>query len=752
MIHATDRSLRHVVGLVLALLLVAGCSGRDSASGGDGAKVHWTGQEWLKAIDTLQGGQSPEDFAASLGYPLENPDSGWKLDQDSLHSRITMERVQRGANKPTTRVELSLWMGDGTGTTEEHMTRTQEVSDRIERVLRTAWGTPDNTARPTGPQVGTFGNRDQEIWYRGAWTVNFDPAAYRPRLVLSLTFNPNWKPPTSGSGSGNTVDNGSGNNSGSGSGNPGATNSGSGTGTTPPPDAITGNSGSGSSSSLTGMPTGRADDDTFAEAIHNRFVNAASRSGADTLRTRRFRDNGREWLISGATVDGVQVVGGGGARVTWRFDRMETDTRINLYMLVDGKTIPDFIGAAIHCYRLNDVERGDDLVRRVLQGNPTLKPGIDEFLARQRRMRVPEGGFILFHGRTWRFLTPFEMSQMKEAEEIEELCGKLEVALKKLDEVGGPSLAESLVKRLAAKGSDAQGRALDLVLETRDAALKRIGRTQVSSSTVKELKRQLDAAREAAMKAIFDEQAYPYPNPDHKGQAEVDDLVDDVRRLWENPADSVLENTPGLQDKLEEITRLQEFVRILDPASDAAAMNNAEDFRRAVAEMIDLQNMSGNGTESRRYKDFDIVERDNNEGRSDATEAEREFVSILNAYRKMMGVGPLRINDHLTLAARGHSDYMKESGEFAHEIDGHPLGKSPRERASKFKYGGGVGENIYMGSPAAQSAFDGWAHSSGHHRNMLNSTWRVIGAGVAGGHWTTLFGGSDDGSEPKASR
>lgn len=742
------------LALLVALALLAGCSGRPT-TGKATATQHWCDQPWLEAIDALQAGLTVEQFAERLGYPVSKPGDNWRMDRDQLKSRLVNESSARGANKPTVKTSLELWTGDGKTSEEMHLA--QQISDRIAAALHKAYGKPDQTGRATGINVGHFGTRDMEFWYRGAWTVTFDPAAYRAICVLSLTFNPNWKPPTSG-GNGGVVDNtpgggtnpGGNNPSGSGGTSTGGTNPGSNTGTNP---VGTNPDGTGSSSShLIGVPGNAEQDEEFAVAIHNRFVNAASRTGGDTLRTRRYRqDADREWLIAGATVDGVQVVGGGGAKATWRFDKIQPDTRIDLYMLLEGKTVPDYLGAAIHCYRLDLQDRGDDLTRRVLQGNPALKPLIDEFVARQRGMATPEGGFTLYHGRTWRFLSPAEVDEMKEATEIEQMCDELAGALKKLDDPAQQYLAKSLVERLSRKGPDAQARGIELVVAARDKQLESIGRTQVTASMVKALKRQLDDARTAAMKAIFDEQAYPYPNPDLKGQAEVDELVDVVRTLWTNPGQSVLDNNPSLGDDLRSLAQLQAYLRTLDPGRLDAAMDSAADFRAAVAKMINLQEY-GNATETRRYQEFAEVERDNNEGRSVATAAEREFVSILNAYRKMMGVGPLRINDHLTTAARGHSDYMGESNTFAHEIPAHPDGATPRLRASKAGYGGSVGENIFKGSSAAKSAFDGWAHSSGHHRNMLNPNWTVIGAGNGGIYWTTVFGAAADGSEPSARR
>jgi hypothetical protein len=65
---------------------------------------------------------------------------------------------------------------------------------------------------------------------------------------------------------------------------------------------------------------------------------------------------------------------------------------------------------------------------------------------------------------------------------------------------------------------------------------------------------------------------------------------------------------------------------------------------------------------------------------------------------------------------------------------------SPGRRAQREGYGPGVGENIAQGPASAKAAFDGWYHSSGHHRNMLNRGWTEMGTGKYGTLWTQVFG------------
>jgi uncharacterized protein YkwD len=51
-----------------------------------------------------------------------------------------------------------------------------------------------------------------------------------------------------------------------------------------------------------------------------------------------------------------------------------------------------------------------------------------------------------------------------------------------------------------------------------------------------------------------------------------------------------------------------------------------------------------------------------------------------------------------------------------------------------------VSENIHRGSGSPEGAHNGWVHSSGHHRNILQKLWTEMGTGQAGRYWTQNFG------------
>ncbi|NNM27925.1 MAG: hypothetical protein HKO57_00260 [Akkermansiaceae bacterium] len=119
---------------------------------------------------------------------------------------------------------------------------------------------------------------------------------------------------------------------------------------------------------------------------------------------------------------------------------------------------------------------------------------------------------------------------------------------------------------------------------------------------------------------------------------------------------------------------------------------------------------------------------------------QKQFALLLNGQRAVMGLLPLRLEERLSAAATGHSRDMRAHGFFAHisPVEGK---RSPadRARAAGFK-GGWSGENIFMGSPGPDAAYDAWFASDGHRFIMFANGPNVLGLGPVGSHWTLMTG------------
>jgi uncharacterized protein YkwD len=106
---------------------------------------------------------------------------------------------------------------------------------------------------------------------------------------------------------------------------------------------------------------------------------------------------------------------------------------------------------------------------------------------------------------------------------------------------------------------------------------------------------------------------------------------------------------------------------------------------------------------------------------------------------------PLSMEENLRVAARVHSTWMSDTGEFSHDSPGGPLGDDMVERIENAGYTPWmlVAENIAWGYPTPEAVIDGWVESDGHCANLMNPDLAEIGIGIADGgglYWTQDFG------------
>jgi uncharacterized protein YkwD len=131
----------------------------------------------------------------------------------------------------------------------------------------------------------------------------------------------------------------------------------------------------------------------------------------------------------------------------------------------------------------------------------------------------------------------------------------------------------------------------------------------------------------------------------------------------------------------------------------------------------------------------------------------RATLCVLNAQRARHHLGPLRLSRKLSTAARRHSLSMVRGKFFSHDsADGASF--VDRIRSTGYLSGASgwyVGENIAYGSgdrSSPRSIARAWMNSPPHRANILSSSFREIGIGVApgtpvgagGATYTTDFG------------
>jgi uncharacterized protein YkwD len=134
-----------------------------------------------------------------------------------------------------------------------------------------------------------------------------------------------------------------------------------------------------------------------------------------------------------------------------------------------------------------------------------------------------------------------------------------------------------------------------------------------------------------------------------------------------------------------------------------------------------------------------------------ATSLSQTTLCLLNRQRAGHGLGALRSNSRLALAAWRHSHDMDVHNYFAH---GDLIGRLTRAGFFRGRRSWTVGENIAWGSGSyatPQSIVSMWMHSPGHRANILNGSFHEIGIGLVAGApvprvrgaatYTTDFGG-----------
>jgi uncharacterized protein YkwD len=116
-------------------------------------------------------------------------------------------------------------------------------------------------------------------------------------------------------------------------------------------------------------------------------------------------------------------------------------------------------------------------------------------------------------------------------------------------------------------------------------------------------------------------------------------------------------------------------------------------------------------------------------GKYGATEA--RIFDLINAERQHQGLPALVYNAQLDRMAKIQAENMAYFQKMAHTI---PEAQLPTlgDRARYVGYPfGRLAENVALGYPNAETVVQGWMNSSGHRRNILESSVEETGIGIA---------------------
>lgn len=100
----------------------------------------------------------------------------------------------------------------------------------------------------------------------------------------------------------------------------------------------------------------------------------------------------------------------------------------------------------------------------------------------------------------------------------------------------------------------------------------------------------------------------------------------------------------------------------------------------------------------------------------------QSLVAQTNAHRSRMGLGPVRLNAEMALAAQRHAQWMADTGAYQH---------------SGLPYA----EIIFQGPTSPEAAVQGWIASPAHHSIMLSGSEVGFGYMVRNGrpYWVGVF-------------
>ena len=479
---------------------------------------------------------------------------------------------------------------------------------------------------------------------------------------------------------------------------------------------------------------GRADDIRCLADVHA----AVAAAVADAPRTATLDDGRTVELVSASdrafvTSDDESV----------SLSDLATEKLPQLLASIDASPAA-WLGGAVLAYREDRRDRAEHCLRSALEADRSLRRKIDGIIARGRGEPLDDRGYRLVSGA---FVSAGELEA---AEAIRRLESSLAHALRRSGSVeererilgealaGGPEALKAVVQAMRRQAmSLARSISSDRFRKVYDRLLaKRI---------------ELDEARKHALALIFDEDAYFYPykppavsseraSEYRAVQEEVDRRLDAVREIWEgrHPSAAVpkrllekLETFDWIKSSIADlggsVSSVSDEVRWLELVDQSQRLSLTT-LCRSRAELEGLRHQ-------RRVEVFNAALFEE----LGLSKGERALVDLTNRYRVMLGRAPLALNPNLFAACRGHADEMDRLGYFSH-YSPVPDRKTPFDRMRLAGYRFGIGENLAKRANA-ESAHHGWAHSSGHHRNLLSAGHSEFALAGVGNLWVQNFGG-----------
>lgn len=255
----------------------------------------------------------------------------------------------------------------------------------------------------------------------------------------------------------------------------------------------------------------------------------------------------------------------------------------------------------------------------------------------------------------------------------------------------------------------------------------------------------LDKARNSALQKIFDEDFYTYDQAknDHGSttQPKIDELVNEVKEIWNNPIEflekDIATDTKNLLEICKNIREISSKINIdIDKNNqDSVCFILNHNIGISLKEFVLNDN-------EKKVRDWNKEVQEYNNKFQNIEDKEKTVLNIINEYRNMMGLQSLKLEQKLIDASKHHAKYLADGGRFGH-IEEDEKYKDPMARAKMYGFKGStVGENIYgtifggnesmnITNSFKNSVFEGWYKSSGHHRFLLCKCCKYAGIAKA---------------------
>lgn len=519
------------------------------------------------------------------------------------------------------------------------------------------------------------------------------------------------------------------------------------------------------------FPEGRASEAALIDTLRGRMIEAAV---ARQLTSDSFSWRGDRARILGATQERLSLDVMTRDRTTneelsfrtsARWDQLRPEDLLQLFDRVPSLTPENLLATAVFAFDAGMIDEGATRALRVWKLRDDWKDGLDTLVATKRRIAIPEEGFVEHDGM---LVTPAEKEDAEFRSHLRVVLERFERGINSRDKRRQED-AEAAFSELLELGDRAVQPSIELLNTILAEEVKKAeaaaGLAAADGGKMDGLLAELDRRREHALELIFDEARYPYPPGPNQAevQADVDARVAAVREIWDDPTGYLGQTSSNIEEIIEDVRAISQRMDKLDPAFTYHTQTSDEtiDYLRGQAnERLTIRTWPGSRHKYLKLINYNRAVMAYNEnfptGDGHTNADGRAQVKITNEYRIMFARHALKLNDKLFWGAWHHSKYCVEhnGGQIAHVIPGEPRGASPAERMAYEGYTGPGGENIHMnsGGPTPRSAHDAWCTSSGHHRNILNARWRVLGSGKFRTIWTQKFGAIDEGDGNSESR